>query len=83
MVSGGVGGFPSEISLSLLACDRVFMDIKSMEKALAAGLYKPCAIATMSVDSKRVSAAPWSRANQVCEDPRCNIVQRENSLIMI
>ena len=36
----------------------------------------------LSVDSKRVSAAPWSRANLVCEDPRCNIVQRENSLIM-
>ena len=39
-------------------------------------------IRLVSVDSKRVSAAPWSRANQVCEDPRCNIVQRENSLIM-
>ena len=33
----------------------------------------------LSVDSKRVSAAPWSRANWICEDPRCNIVQRENS----
>ena len=31
----------------------------------------------MSVDSKRISAAPWSRANWICEDPRCNIVQRE------
>ena len=30
MVSGGVGGLSSEISLSLPACDRVFMDIKLM-----------------------------------------------------
>ena len=41
MVSGGVGGFPSEISLPLPTCDRVFMDIKSMEMWVAAGLQKP------------------------------------------
>jgi hypothetical protein len=38
VISGGVGGLPSEISLSLPCCERVFIDMKSMAKAVAAGL---------------------------------------------